>query len=98
MRNIYKRAPILLKPILSALPTIAQADYDLQSIAYELNFAGAKLARLAADKYSTPEKPRFVAGVLGPTNRTASISPDVNDPGFRNITFMELVDAYAGSD
>ena len=58
-------------------------------------FAGAKLARLAADKYSTPEKPRFVAGVLGPTNRTASISPDVNDPGFRNITFMELVDAYA---
>ena len=75
--------------------TIAQADYDLQSIAYELNFAGAKLARLAADKYSTPEKPRFVAGVLGPTNRTASISPDVNDPGFRNVTFMELVDAYA---
>ena len=75
--------------------TIAQADYDLQSIAYELNFAGAKLARLAADKYSTPEKPRFIAGVLGPTNRTASISPDVNDPGFRNVTFMELVDAYA---
>ena len=75
--------------------TIAQADYDLQSIAYELNFVGAKLARLAADKYSTPEKLRFVAGVLGPTNRTASISPDVNDPGFRNVTFMELVDAYA---
>ena len=75
--------------------TIAQADYDLQSIAYELNFVGAKLARLAADKYSTSEKPRFVAGVLGPTNRTASISPDVNDPGFRNVTFMELVEAYA---
>ncbi|OOF37130.1 methionine synthase [Rodentibacter heidelbergensis] len=75
--------------------TIAQADYDLQAIAYELNFAGAKLARLAADKYSTPEKPRFVAGVLGPTNRTASISPNVNDPGFRNVTFMELVEAYA---
>ena len=75
--------------------TIAQADYDLQSIAYELNFAGAKLARLAADKYSTPEKPRFVAGILGPTNRTASISPNVNDPGFRNVTFMELVDAYS---
>ncbi|AVM59663.1 methionine synthase [Haemophilus sp. oral taxon 036] len=75
--------------------TIAQADYDLQSIAYELNFVGAKLARSAADKYSTPEKPRFIAGVLGPTNRTASISPDVNDPGFRNVTFMELVDAYA---
>lgn len=75
--------------------TIAQADYDLQAVAYELNFAGAKLARMAADKYSTPEKPRFVAGILGPTNRTASISPDVNDPGFRNVTFMELVDAYA---
>ncbi|QPB43394.1 methionine synthase [Rodentibacter haemolyticus] len=75
--------------------TIAQADYDLQAVAYELNFAGAKLARLAADKYSTPEKPRFVAGILGPTNRTASISPDVNDPGFRNITFMQLVEAYA---
>ncbi|WP_179108191.1 methionine synthase [Rodentibacter trehalosifermentans] len=75
--------------------TIAQADYDLQSIAYELNFAGAKLARLAADKYTKPEKPRFVAGVLGPTNRTASISPNVNDPGFRNVTFMELVNAYS---
>ncbi|MGX3065579.1 methionine synthase [Ursidibacter arcticus] len=75
--------------------TIAQADYDLQAVAYELNFAGAKLARMAADKYSTPDKPRFVAGILGPTNRTASISPDVNDPGFRNVTFMELVDAYA---
>lgn len=66
--------------------TIAQADYNLQSIAYELNFAGAKLARMAVDKYSTPEKPRFVAGILGPTNRTASISPNVNDPGFRNVT------------
>ncbi|MFY1026217.1 methionine synthase [Actinobacillus seminis] len=75
--------------------TIAQADYNLQSIAYELNFAGAKLARMAVDKYSTPEKPRFVAGILGPTNRTASISPNVNDPGFRNVTFMELVEAYA---
>lgn len=75
--------------------TIAQADYDLQAIAYELNYAGAKLARLAADKFSTPDKPRYVAGILGPTNRTASISPDVNDPGFRNITFMQLVDAYA---
>lgn len=75
--------------------TIAQADYALESIAYELNFVGAKLARIAADQYSTPEKPRFVAGVLGPTNRTASISPDVNDPSFRNITFMQLANAYA---
>ncbi|MFD1805365.1 methionine synthase [Pasteurella oralis] len=75
--------------------TIAQADYALESIAYELNFESAKLAREIADQYSTPEKPRFVAGILGPTNRTASISPDVNDPGFRNVTFMQLVDAYA---
>lgn len=75
--------------------TIAQADYELESIAYGLNLVGAKLARLAADKFSTPEKPRFVAGILGPTNRTCSISPDVNDPGFRNITFMQLVEAYA---
>ncbi|WP_373100974.1 MULTISPECIES: methionine synthase [Pasteurellaceae] len=75
--------------------TIAQADYELEDYAYKLNFAGAKLARLAADKFSTPDKPRFVAGILGPTNRTASISPDVNDPGFRNVTFMQLVEAYA---
>lgn len=75
--------------------TIAQLDYDLADIAYELNFEGAKLAREVADHYSTPEKPRFVAGILGPTNRTASISPDVNDPGFRNVTFMQLVEAYA---
>ena len=75
--------------------TIAQADYDLQSIAYRTEFCRGKTSAFSADKYSTPEKPRFVAGVLGPTNRTASISPDVNDPGFRNVTFMELVDAYA---
>ncbi|WP_425432434.1 methionine synthase [Haemophilus paracuniculus] len=75
--------------------TIAQADYGLEALAYELNVESAKLAREVADQYSTPEKPRFVAGILGPTNRTASISPDVNDPGFRNITFMQLVEAYA---
>ena len=74
--------------------TIAQADYDLQSIAYELNFAGAKLSALAADKYSTPEKPRFVAGVLGQLTAPPLFSW-CNDPGFRNVTFMELVDAYA---
>ncbi|MDQ6955817.1 MAG: methionine synthase, partial [Mariprofundaceae bacterium] len=61
---------------------------------YEMNVAGAKLAREACDAASTPEKPRFVAGVVGPTSRTASISPDVNDPGFRNVTFMELVETY----
>ncbi len=74
--------------------TIAMADYEMESLAYELNFAAAKVAREAADEFSTPEKPRFVAGVLGPTNRTASMSPDVNDPGFRNIFFDDLVIAY----
>uniref|UniRef100_UPI0030DCE627 homocysteine S-methyltransferase family protein n=1 Tax=uncultured Sneathiella sp. TaxID=879315 RepID=UPI0030DCE627 len=76
--------------------SIAQADYKLERAVYELNKQGAALARKAADRWSekTPEKPRFVAGVLGPTNRTASISPDVNDPGYRNVTFDELVDAY----
>ena len=73
---------------------IAMADYGLQDQVYELNRTGAGLARGVAGEKSTPEKPRFVAGVLGPTNRTASISPDVNKPGFRNITFAELVDAY----
>ncbi|MCU7921622.1 MAG: methionine synthase [Candidatus Thiodiazotropha sp. (ex Dulcina madagascariensis)] len=74
---------------------ISMADYDMQALAYEMSEAGARLAREAADKYSTPDKPRFVAGVLGPTNRTASISPDVNDPSARNITYQALVDAYA---
>lgn len=76
---------------------IAQADYSLQDLVYELNLTSAKIARTAADKYSTPDKPRFVAGVLGPTNRTASISPDVNDPGARNTSFDALVEAYSES-
>ncbi|MBL4852295.1 MAG: methionine synthase [Gammaproteobacteria bacterium] len=75
--------------------TIAQADYQLESVAYELNFASAKVAREAADAVAEKTgQTRFVAGVLGPTNRTASISPDVNNPGFRNVNFDELVDAY----
>ncbi|MCB9545146.1 MAG: methionine synthase [Myxococcales bacterium] len=74
---------------------IAQADYGLEAEVFEINRAGAALARAEADAWSTPEKPRFVAGAMGPTNRTASISPDVNDPGKRNITFDELVGAYA---
>lgn len=76
--------------------TIAMADYRMESLAYEINVAAARVARQATDEYSakTPSKPRFVAGVLGPTNRTASISPDVNDPGFRNIFFDDLVLAY----
>ena len=79
--------------------TIAMADYDMEGLSEEINFAAAKLAREAADKWTakTPEKPRFVAGVLGPTNRTCSISPDVNDPGYRNVSFDELVEAYSES-
>ncbi|MDE1243391.1 methionine synthase [Vibrio aestuarianus] len=79
--------------------TIAMADYDMQAISDEINFAAAKLAREAADEWSakTPHKPRYVAGVLGPTNRTCSISPDVNDPGFRNVSFDQLVEAYSES-
>ena len=76
--------------------TIAQADYKMEDLAYELNYESARVARKAADAYTekTPERPRFVAGALGPTNRTASLSPDVNNPGFRNITFDELKEAY----
>ncbi len=74
--------------------SIAQEDYGLAGIARELNVAAARLARAACDKYSTPEKPRFVAGALGPTPRTASISPDVNDPAARNVTFEALRAAY----
>lgn len=77
--------------------TIAQADYKLESIVYELNYESARIAKKACMEYTAmdPSKPRFVAGAIGPTNRTASISPDVNNPGFRAITFDELVEAYA---
>jgi 5-methyltetrahydrofolate--homocysteine methyltransferase len=76
---------------------ISMADYGMEALPFEINVAAAKLAREAADKYTalTPEKPRFVAGAIGPTNRTASLSPDVNNPGFRNVTFDELVAAYS---
>ena len=73
---------------------IAQADYHMEELVTEINVAAARLAKAACAKYSTPESPRFVAGALGPTPRTASISPDVNDPGARNVTFDELVAAY----
>ncbi|HWX12319.1 MAG TPA: homocysteine S-methyltransferase family protein [Trinickia sp.] len=73
---------------------VAQADYGMEELAREMNVASAKLARAACDKHSTPEKPRFVAGAIGPTPKTASISPDVNDPGARNATFDELRAAY----
>ncbi|MCS5489308.1 homocysteine S-methyltransferase family protein [Algoriphagus limi] len=77
--------------------SIAQVDYGLSHLAYELNFASAKIAREVADEFTAkdPSKPRFVAGAMGPTNRTASISPDVNDPGYRAITFDQLAQAYA---
>jgi len=74
--------------------SVSQADYSLEPVAYDLNLASAKLAREAADEFSTPEKPRFVAGSMGPTNKTASMSPDVNDPGYRAVTFDDLKDAY----
>ena len=74
--------------------TIAQADYDMQHLAREMNLASAQLARAACEKFSTPDKPRFVVGALGPTPKTASISPDVNDAGARNVNFEELRAAY----
>ena len=74
--------------------SIAQDDYALGHLAFEMNLVSARLARAACDKFSTPEKPRFVAGALGPTPKTASISPDVNDPGARNVGFEELRAAY----
>ena len=76
--------------------TIAQADYNLEHAVYDINYHSAKIAREVADEFSAnePNKPRFVAGSIGPTNRTASISPDVNDPGFRGVTFEELKAAY----
>lgn len=75
---------------------IAMADYGMESLAYELNFASAKVARKAADEYTAmnPEKPRFVAGAIGPLNKTLSLSPDVNNPGFRAVSFDEVASAY----
>ena len=75
---------------------IAQADYEMQALAYELNLAAAQCARRAADEYTAkdPSKPRFVAGAIGPLNKTLSLSPDVNNPGFRAVTFDEVVNAY----
>jgi 5-methyltetrahydrofolate--homocysteine methyltransferase len=76
---------------------IAQADYKLESAVYDINFQSAKIAKEVAQEYTAknPDKPRFVAGAMGPTNRTASLSPDVNNPGYRAITFDQLVDAYS---
>jgi 5-methyltetrahydrofolate--homocysteine methyltransferase len=75
--------------------SVSLADYGLQELAYELNLEAARLARRVVDEVATPERPRYVAGALGPTTRTASISPDVNDPGARNVTFDQLVATYS---
>ncbi|WP_434745955.1 methionine synthase [Candidatus Pantoea rara] len=79
--------------------SIAMADYQMESLSAEINFEAARLARVCADAWTakTPDRPRYVAGVLGPTNRTCSISPDVNDPAYRNVTFNQLVEAYRES-
>ena len=76
--------------------SISQADYSTEEVVYEINRVSAEIAKRAANRVEadTPDRPRFVAGALGPTNKTASISPDVNNPGFRNVTFDELVDSY----
>ncbi|MEM9664350.1 MAG: homocysteine S-methyltransferase family protein, partial [Bacteroidota bacterium] len=75
--------------------SIAQADYHLEDTVYDLNVASARLARQAVEAVATPDRPRFVAGAIGPTNRTLSISPDVNDPGFRAVTFEAVQASYA---
>ncbi|SMN14908.1 5-methyltetrahydrofolate--homocysteine methyltransferase [uncultured Candidatus Thioglobus sp.] len=75
----------------------SMSDYKMEEFAYEINVESARLAKVACDKFSTKDKPRFVAGVIGPTSRTCSLSPDVNDPGFRNVTFDELVGVYMES-
>ena len=74
--------------------SVSMADYQLQDIAYQVNYEAARIARQVADKWTSSNKPRFVAGSMGPTNRSCSISPNVNDPGYRNITFSQLVSAY----
>ena len=75
----------------------SMADYEMEELAYEINVASAQLAKEIAEEFSNEDKPRFVAGVIGPTSRTCSLSPDVNDPGFRNVTFDELVGVYSES-
>ncbi len=92
--NYLKAGADLIETNTFGATTVAQDDYDLPEVAYEMNVAAARLARAACDKYSTPDQPRFAAGAIGPTPRTASISPDVNDPGARNVHFEALRQAY----
>jgi 5-methyltetrahydrofolate--homocysteine methyltransferase len=92
--NYLKAGADLIETNTFGATTVAQDDYDLPEVAYDMNLAAARLAREACDKYSTPDQPRFAAGAIGPTPRTASISPDVNDPGARNVHFDALRQAY----
>ncbi len=95
MHNAYLDADAdIIETNTFSATTIAQADYGMEDLVHELNVEGARLAREAADNAATADRPRFVAGAMGPTNRTASISPDVNDPGKRNVDYQELVTAY----
>ena len=96
MRNTLRLVPILSKPNTFNATRVSQADYHMEAAVYDINYASAQLARKAADKYTAmnPAKPRFVAGSIGPTSKTASLSPDVNDPGYRAVTFDELVNNY----
>ncbi|MCA8888120.1 MAG: homocysteine S-methyltransferase family protein [Parvularculaceae bacterium] len=95
MHRAYLRAGAdILETNTFSATTIAQSDYGMEALAYELNVEGARLARAAADEAASPNRPRWVAGAIGPTNRTASISPDVNDPGKRNVDFDTLYAAY----
>ena len=95
MHNAYLAAGAdILETNTFSATSIAQGDYGMEGLAYELNLEGAKLARVAADAVAAPNRPRWVAGAIGPTNRTASISPDVNDPGTRNVDFDALAKSY----
>ena len=100
IRNIHKQYLLAGADIIEtntfSSTSIAMADYQMEDLAYELNYESAKIAKETAQKITTqnPDKPRFVAGAIGPTNKTASMSPDVNDPGFRAVSFDELFDAY----
>tara|TARA_Y100000991_G_scaffold192095_1_gene159432 strand:+ start:1008 stop:2003 length:996 start_codon:yes stop_codon:yes gene_type:complete len=86
-------ADIIMTNTFSSTP-IAMADYEMESLVYDLNFESAQLAKKAVLEYDSKEKPRFIAGSIGPTNKTASMSPDVNNPGFREVDFDDLVDSY----
>ncbi|HEA29653.1 MAG TPA: 5-methyltetrahydrofolate--homocysteine methyltransferase [Leeuwenhoekiella sp.] len=95
-RNYFAAGADIVETNTFSGTTIAMADYHMEELVYELNYESAKIARQVADEFTEkePHKPRFVAGAMGPTNKTASMSPDVNDPGFRAITFEQLRKAY----